>query len=64
VEYVLWKNRPHFDVRVKAFWLNRNKMLKLCVPMANDGEFCGRQMFGEEALYTDGRECVAQGGVH
>lgn len=63
IDYVLWKNRPYIDVKLKAFWLNRNKMLKLHVPMAKAGEFRGRQMFGEEELYNDGRECVAQGGV-
>lgn len=63
INYVLWKNRPYIDVKLKAFWLNRNKMLKLHVPMAKEGEFRGRQMFGEEELYNDGRECIAQGGV-
>jgi len=63
IDYVLWKNRPYIDMKLKAFWLNRNKMLKLHVPMANQGEFRGRQMFGEEELYNNGRECVAQGGV-
>jgi alpha-mannosidase len=35
-------------------------MLKLHIPVKNEGVFIGQQMFGQEEFYKDGRECVAQ----
>lgn len=60
VDYVFYKNRPYFDVKLKVFWNDKNKMLKLHIPVANEGHFIGQQVFGQERLYKDGKECVAQ----
>ena len=60
LDYVFYKNRPYFDVKLKVFWNDKNKMLKLHIPMSRDGVFTGQQVFGQERLYQNGKECVAQ----
>lgn len=60
VEYDIYKNKPYIDVKVDAFWQDKNKILKLEIPVNIKGNFIGQQPFGKEVLYSDGRECVAQ----
>ena len=60
LDYVFYKNRPYFDVKLKVLWNDKNKMLKLHIPMATEGDFIGQQVFGQEILKKNGKECVAQ----
>lgn len=60
IDYIFYKNRPYFDLKVKAFWQDRNKMLRLHIPLREAGRFRGQQMFGQEELAADGSEQAAQ----
>lgn len=60
IDYIFYKNRPYFDLKVKTFWLDRNKILRLHIPLKETGRFRGQQMFGQEELAADGSEQVAQ----
>lgn len=60
VEYDIYKNDPAVDVKVDVFMNDRNRMLKLAIPAAVQGEYIGQTAFGTEELYMNGRECVAQ----
>ncbi len=60
VEYDIYKTNPYIDVKVDVFAGDINKMIKLSVPCAVDGQYVGQTVFGTEPLYMNGRECVAQ----
>ena len=60
IDYIFYKNRPYFDLKVKAFWQDRNKMLRLHIPLREAGRFRGQHMFGQEELAADGSEQAAQ----
>ncbi|MBQ7642364.1 MAG: hypothetical protein IJS67_00530, partial [Clostridia bacterium] len=60
IDYIFYKTKPVVEVKIKAFFLSRNKIIKLHIPLANYGKLIGQQVFGQEELSTDGRECVAQ----
>lgn len=60
VEYDIYKNNPAVDVKVDVFMNDINRILKLAVPVAVQGEYIGQTAFGTEELYMNGRECVAQ----
>ena len=60
VEYDIYKSNPAVDVKVDVFMNDMNRILKLAVPVAAQGEYIGQSAFGTEELYMNGRECIAQ----
>lgn len=64
VEYTIHKATGELDVKVDLFAGEINKMYRLCVPAAFDGEYRGQTVFGTQPLYMNGRECVAQRYVY
>lgn len=60
VEYDIYKTNPHIDIKVDVFAGDANKLIKLSLPVAIDGQYIGQTCFGTEPLYMDGRECVSQ----
>lgn len=60
IGYTIYKNNPAVDVDVTVFWNEKNRMLKLELPVCPAGEFIGQGAYGTETLYADGRECVSQ----
>lgn len=60
VEYDIYKKNPAVDIKVDVFMNDINRMLRLRVPTTLQGTYFGQTMFGNEDLYMNGRECVAQ----
>lgn len=58
IGYKIYKNYDFADVDVTIFPAETDKAYKLCLPVETE-EFIGEQVFGEEELFTDGRECAA-----
>lgn len=64
VEYTIHKLTGELDVKVDLFAGEINKMFRLAVPVALNGEYRGQTAFGTQPLYMNGRECVAQRFVY
>lgn len=64
VEYIIHKLSGEIDVKVDLFAGEINKMYRLAVPVALNGEYRGQTAFGTQPLYMNGRECVAQRFVY
>lgn len=64
VEYTIHKLTGELDVKVDLFAGEINKMFRLAVPVAMNGEYRGQTAFGTHPLYMNGRECVAQRFVY
>lgn len=60
LRYTIYKQTDVVDVKASVLFGEREKMLKLLLPVAVKGDYIGQGMFGTESLFTDGRECVAQ----
>jgi len=61
VTYSVPKAGTMFDVDVQLYWLEPNRMVKLCIPAAaGEGEAFGQVMFGREQFPGNGREAVTQ----
>lgn len=60
VEYDIYKNNSCVDVKVDVFSAEIDKMIKLELPYALEGDYIGQIAYGTERLNMDGRECVAQ----
>ena len=60
LEYRIYKKSNQVDIHADVFFNDSDRMLKLQIPLANDGKYMGGTAFGTEELYKDGRECVAQ----
>lgn len=60
LRYTIHKAAPYVDIKATVLFHEREKMLKLHLPAALSGTYIGQGMFGTEALFSDGRECVAQ----
>ena len=58
IGYKIYKEGSMVDVDVDLFPAETNKCIKLHIPVAAES-YIGQQVFGTEALYMDGRECVA-----
>ena len=58
IGYRLYKKGTAADIDVSVFPSEANRAVKLRLPVG-EGEFAGEQIFGEETLFSDGRECVA-----
>jgi alpha-mannosidase len=49
------------EIESRVYWLEKDKMLKLSVPVkGKEFKFVGQTAFGTQELHTDGSECVAQ----
>ncbi|NLK39657.1 MAG: alpha-mannosidase [Clostridiales bacterium] len=60
IAYKIYKDSPYIDINVNVFWNEKNKILKLRLPVQHEGTFIGQTLYGTDILHTDGRECVAQ----
>lgn len=60
VHYILNKIINKMEVRYTVFWNEKNKALKLSVPLAFQGDFMGEIMFGQENYPQDGKEIACQ----
>ncbi len=59
VSYRMYKDMPYTDVRVDVLWNEQQKVLKLKIPAAFDGEFIGQIPFGMDSFAKDGKEITA-----
>ncbi len=59
VEYRIYKNQSYVDVNVTAFWQDNEKLLRIAIPVNNEGKYIGQTAFGIDDLFTDGRENVS-----
>ncbi len=57
--YKIYKNDDAVDVDVNLFMNDINRIVKLKVPSAVKGELIGQTAYGENKLFTDGRENAA-----
>ena len=60
VHYILNKAANKMGVCYTVFWNEKNKALKLAVPMAYQGDFSGEIMFGQDNYPQDGKEVACQ----
>lgn len=58
VRYSFYKEKNALDLFVRTRFAEKDKCLKLAIPLSIDGEPIGEQAYGEEALRTDGGESV------
>lgn len=58
VYYKIYKNDAAIDIDVTLFMNDVNKIVKLEVPFSVSGKVVGQTAFGEDELFTDGRENV------
>lgn len=58
IGYKIYKNQDFIDIDVNLFPGEADRVFKLCLPIAAQ-RVLGEQIFGEEELFTDGRECVS-----
>ncbi len=59
IAYKIYKNTDDVDIDVNLYLGDINKMIKLRLPVAVDGELIGQTAFGTVPLFTDGRENVS-----
>lgn len=60
VEYRIYKKQPYMDVNVTVFWQEADKLLRLALPLSQQGRYIGQTAFGTDELFMDGRENTAQ----
>lgn len=59
--YAICKHSNQIEVETRVFWNQKNRMLKLAVPLAFDADhYVGQTAFGVQELPTNGNEAVAQ----
>lgn len=58
VRYTFYKNKNASDIFIRTYFYEKDKCLKLALPLAFGGELVGSQSYGEEKLRTDGGESV------
>lgn len=59
--YHLPKRGTEIELRLKVFWNEKNRMLKLSIPtVLDDGSYIGQVVFGTDELPRSGDEAVAQ----
>lgn len=57
--YKLPKTGLEIELEIKLIWLEKDRLLKLCLPTAcQNGDFWGQTAFGRQRLGTDGTEQV------
>ena len=59
ISYKMYKELPYTDIKADVFWNEQQKVLKLKVPAAFDGQFMGQIPFGTDEFAKDGREINA-----
>ena len=57
--YRMYKDLPYTDIRADVFWNEQQKVLKLKLPAALDGELVGQIPFGTDSFAKDGKEITA-----
>ena len=57
--YKIYKNNDDIDIDLTLYMGDINKIIKLKIPFALEGELIGQTSFGTERLFEDGRENVA-----
>lgn len=57
--YKIYKNNDDVDIDVTLYMGDINRIVKLKLPLATEGELIGQTAFGTEPLFTDARENVA-----
>ena len=57
--YKIYKNNDDIDIDLTLYMGDINKIIKLKVPFALNGELIGQTAFGTDKLFCDGRENVA-----
>lgn len=57
--YKIYKNTDDIDIDVTLYMGDVDKIIKLKLPLAQEGTIIGQAPFGTEKLFTDGRENVA-----
>ena len=59
--YLLPKVGTEIEVRTRVYWTEKDKMLKLCVPVAwSGGRYVGQVAYGVQELPANGDEAAAQ----
>lgn len=59
--YHICKHTGQLYIESRVFWNQKDKMLKLAVPLAHPlGKYLGQTAFGVQPLPTDGKEAVSQ----
>ena len=59
--YKLPKSGSEMEVETRVFWNQKNRLLKLAIPLTYAGEkYLGQTAFGTQELPTNGNEAVAQ----
>ena len=59
ISYKMYKDLPYTDIKADVFWNEQQKVLKLKVPAAFDGQFIGQIPFGTDEFQKDGKEIPA-----
>lgn len=59
LEYTFYRDLPFIDLCVTVLFNERDRAVKLAIPVAFTGEFFGQTAYGAERLEEEG-ECVAQ----
>lgn len=59
-KFAFYKNQKRLDVKVKLFFQEKDKCVKLSVPVSFEGKFRGQHAFGAEELRMNGGEAVFQ----
>ena len=57
--YKIYKNNDDIDIDLTLYMGDVNKIIKLKLPVAIQGELIGQTAFGTDSLFTDARENVA-----
>ena len=60
IEYRIYKNSVDVDVLVDVFMQDVDKLVKLHIPVAVQGDYVGQCSFGTDTLLMNGQECVSQ----
>lgn len=60
MRYYFYKLEKRIDISATVFWLEKDRCLKLAVPVNYEFDFVGQHPFGCESLRRDGGEAVYQ----
>lgn len=59
IEYRIYKESPDIDVKVNVFWQEADKLLRLRIPMCEQGKLIGQTAYGTDDLFMNGKENVS-----
>lgn len=61
ISYLIPKNGTNVEVKVRVYWNEKEKMLRLSIPtIMKKATYMGQTANGFEELFEDGTECVSQ----